>query len=123
MDEIDRKHEIRRQAALDRLGTNNPCCVICGETDWRVLERHHLAGRAHDKTTVIVCRNCHRKLSDAQKDHESQADATPSLQRQVGQFLLGLCDLFVLLIEKLRAFGNALLDSAAAPKPDEGELS
>lgn len=111
MDDKDRERERRRQAALDRLGTDHPRCVICGETDWRVLELHHIAGRAHDKTTVIVCRNCHRKLSDAQKDHQNEVDETASLQMQVGQFLLGLCDLFSLLIEKLRAFGEQLIGS------------
>jgi hypothetical protein len=112
MDEKDLERERRRQAALDRLGTNNPSCIICGENNWRVLERHHIAGRARDKTTVIVCRNCHRKLSDAQKDHQREVDETASLQMQVGQFLLGLCDLFLLLVEKLRAFGEQLIGSA-----------
>jgi hypothetical protein len=48
MDKIKRRAQTRQQTALDRLGTNTPRCVECGETDWRCLEAHHLAGRAYD---------------------------------------------------------------------------
>jgi hypothetical protein len=37
---------------------------------WRCLEVHHIAGRDFDNdATAILCRNCHRKLSDDLKDH------------------------------------------------------
>lgn len=103
--------ERRRQNALERLGTNNPRCIFCGENDWRALERHHIAGRAYDDFTCIHCRNCHRKQSDRQKDHPQPTDAPTSLPEAVGRFLLGLADFFEFLIEKLREFGNALIES------------
>ena len=72
------RRQKRRQHALERLGTNTPCCEECGETDWRCLEAHHIAGRGFDNATVILCRNCHRKLSDEQKDHPPPVSSPPS---------------------------------------------
>ena len=66
--------EAREQARLQRLGTNEPRCGVCGEDDSRTLEKHHIEGRAHGETLAIVCRNCHRKLSDAQLDHPTRAN-------------------------------------------------
>jgi hypothetical protein len=61
---------------------------------------------------VIVCRNCHRKVSDDQEDHPSfDAAADPMLQA-IGHFLLGLADLLRLAIEKLSEFGHALIERA-----------
>ena len=109
--ELDR--EIRRQGRLERLCTNLPSCGTCGENDDRALERHHVAGRKHDPATVIVCRNCHRKVSDDQKDHPRLvADADASLHA-IGLFLLGLADLLKLAFEKLTEFGLALIERAA----------
>jgi hypothetical protein len=112
MNDQELKKEKRRQYALERLGTNKPCCIICGETDWRCLERHHIAGRKFDKATVILCRNCHRKQSDDQKEHPKATATQPNLFDSAGHFLLGLADLFVLLIEKCREYGNALIEYA-----------
>ena len=56
--------ERRRQRRLAILGTENPCCAICGETSLECLEIHEIAGFKRDADTrVIVCRNCHRKLT------------------------------------------------------------
>jgi hypothetical protein len=114
MKDIKCKRETRRQDALDRLGSNNPVCVICGESDWRVLEFHHVAGRAYDEFGSIICRNCHRKLSDDQKDHPQKIGDPPTAPEQIGHFLKGLADLFALLAEKLRAFGDELISLALA---------
>jgi hypothetical protein len=61
--------EKRKQRALQRLGSANPYCIICGESDWRCLELHHIGQEDFDASTSIVCRNCHRKASDAQMTH------------------------------------------------------
>ena len=45
MNELELKRERRRQRALERLGSNNPRCVICGCDDPLALELHHVAGR------------------------------------------------------------------------------
>lgn len=109
MDDYEKEQERRKQKALERLGTNSPVCVLCGETDWRCLELHHIAGKPFDGALAIVCRNCHRKLSDMQKDHPPPTSAPPDPFERIGHFLLGLADLFALLVEKLREFGNDLI--------------
>jgi hypothetical protein len=113
MDERERKREARRQKALERLGTDNPRCS-CGENDPHCLERHHIAGQAFDDETVIRCRNCHRKLSDLQKEHPGQKTSPPDLLERIGHFMLGIADLFELLIETLREFGHALIAQVGA---------
>ena len=80
MDEVELKRERRKQRALERLGSNNPRCVVCGFDDPLALELHHIAGRSFDEEAVPVCRNCHRRLSDHQKDHSlAQAKAGSEL--------------------------------------------
>ena len=108
----DLDSERRRQKALERLGTNNPRCVHCGETDWRCLELHHPGGKAFTEVTIIECRNCHRKLEDDRKDHPRQSGNPPDLIECVGHFLLGLADVFALLIEALRRYGRDLIERA-----------
>lgn len=54
-----RRMELRRMA----LGSENPSCFYCGESDIACLELEHPVGREHDSSfTRTVCRNCHRKL-------------------------------------------------------------
>lgn len=115
MKEREIRKEQRKQAAIERLGSANPC-ARCGEADPRCLELHHLAGQKFDEMCVPVCRNCHKKLSDLQRDHphalsKRKADK-PDLLETIGHFLLGLADFLALLVEKLREFGHNLIDLA-----------
>lgn len=114
MDKIELAAERSRQARLRRLGTQEPRCGTCGESDDRCLELHHIAGRKNDTATAIVCRNCHRKLSDAQDRHPGQIAAEQHPLERIGHFLLGLADLLNLLIERLSSFGRELIQRAAA---------
>jgi hypothetical protein len=116
-------YERRKQSALERLGTNNPRCICCNEDSWECLELHHMGGKKNSEFTVIICRNCHRKLSNLQKAHPKQDYPPKDLLEAVGFFLLGLADFLVLLIEKLREFGQALIDRARAAPTAEGALS
>lgn len=104
--------EARKQKRLEALGSNNPVCVTCGESDWRCLEQHHIAGKDYDESLATTCRNCHRKLSDTQKDHPPKLAQAPSTLESIGHLLLGLADLFAMLVEKLREYGQFLLASA-----------
>lgn len=114
-----RNAEVRKQQKLRKLGTQNPICVGCGESDPLVLEQHHIAGRKHSDDLAIVCANCHRKLSDQQRDHVPPgSEKAEGLLAKVGHFILGLADLFALAIETLREFGRLLIERAtkgAAP--------
>lgn len=110
MSDLDK--ESRKQARLEKLGTNEPRCGTCGESDWRCIERHHVADLGRDEATVLICPNCHRKVTDEQIDHPAfNPNADPLLDR-IGHFLLGLADLLVLIVEKLMEFGNALISRA-----------
>lgn len=105
--------EDRLEKHYGRLGTHEPRCVLCGETDPRCLEEHHIAGHAYHAGTVIVCRNCHRKLSDDQLDHPPhRADVPPDQLTVIGRFLLGVCDLLVRIIQMLREFAYWLLNKS-----------
>lgn len=110
--EINR--EIRKQRRLERLGSNAPICGTCGEADDRTLELHHVAGRKHDDATTIICRNCHRKVSDDQKDHPACPASADQMLHSIGLFLLGLAELLRLAVEKLVEYGNSLIVRAAS---------
>jgi 5-methylcytosine-specific restriction endonuclease McrA len=120
MDEDFRKKERRRQARLERLGTNTPRCVVCGEDDSRCLERSHLAGRKFTDDIVILCRNCHRKTSESEKDHPAPKSDVPSDSECLRHFLLGLADLFELLVERFREFAKRLTADIAPTHDDCG---
>ena len=121
MNELELKRERRKQRALERLGSNNPRCVACGFDDPLALELHNLAGRAFGDDLVPVCRNCHRRLSDYQKDHAVGQPNPWSEIEPIRHFLLGLADLFEMLVKRLREFAVKLaaLDSSANPQDGE----
>jgi len=112
MNKEEGEKERRRQKAYERLGSAKSVCCICGEANPHCLEHHHIAGRHYDETTVQICMNCHRKLSDEQKGHPSALHETPSMLERAGHMLLGLADFLALLIEKLREFGKSLISEA-----------
>lgn len=116
MDKIAIDRETRKQRRLEVLGTNTPRCGTCGENRWQCIEKHHPSDRRRDPlTTVLECRNCHRILSDDQRDHPAlNPDADPMLD-MIGHFMLGLADMLRIIIEKLYEFGLALVARGAAP--------
>jgi hypothetical protein len=120
MDENYLKKERRRQARLERLGTNTPRCVVCNEDDPSCLELHHIPGRKFGDELVIVCRNCHRKLGDAQKDHPCPEADPPSVVECIVHFLQGLADLFEQLVPQLRKSAKQLLAIPTGAR-DSGE--
>jgi hypothetical protein len=109
--------EQRRQARLERLGELVPVCAICGESDDRTLQRHHLAARAYGEEQVTVCANCHYKLSDAQADHPTDGPEAPLLVC-LAHHLLGRADFDGQAAAKLRDYANSLLSAAQrCPEP------
>ena len=105
-------HERRKQDRLHRLGTNSPRCAICGNADWRVIEEHHPAGRKQHKITIPVCANCHKILSDDQKDHSATERGADDVLARIGHFLLGLADMLAAILEHLYEFGETLIARA-----------
>jgi hypothetical protein len=103
----------RREKQYRRLGTRNPACVVCGDSDPDCLELHHAAGRKHDDDVVIVCRNHHRKLSAQQRRHVPRGVPESSGElASTGHYLLGLSDLFMMIASGLRKYGALLVERA-----------
>lgn len=120
MSGLNYDQERRKQNRLQRLGTNNPICALCGEKDWRCFERHHIAGKAYDDAIVLLCTNCHAKASDIQKDHTKPLGQAPFSDECIAHFLQGLADLLILAAEKLIEFSRCLLEKArnAGQRPE-----
>jgi len=110
------KREARKQSRLEKLGTNEPVCGMCPENHWRCMELHHVAGQHHDDTTILLCLNCHRKVSDDQKSLPPFDPEADPIVAAIGQFLLGLALLFRRIIETLERFGRELIERSM-PKP------
>ncbi len=48
---------------------DNRVCAVCGEDDPRVLkEEHHIFGRMNSTETIVLCRNCHDKITSKQNE-------------------------------------------------------
>jgi len=114
MDKKSMDRAKRERAAKLRLGSENPRCATCGNSDWECLEAHHLGQHAFDEATVIICRNDHRILSDRQKDHPAQINTPPSSDESLAHFLMGMADLFELLVRKLREFADKIINRVPA---------
>lgn len=110
--ETEIRREARRRRALERLGHRYPACVICGENDPLVLELHHPEGHKYGNNLVPVCRNCHRKLSDRQKDHPGQINDPPDELETIAHALLGRADFSEELAAQDRKFAELLLERA-----------
>jgi hypothetical protein len=112
MENSSLNYERRKQARLEKLGINNPLCGICGNSDWRCIERHHIADHKRDETTTLLCANHHCIVTDAQKDHPRFDSGADPFLDSIGHFLLGLADMLRIVVEKLFEFGHALIERA-----------
>lgn len=110
MDDIISDAAVRLQKSLHRM-SGGEVCHCCGEADPRCLEWHHIAGQANHGDVVPICRNCHRKLSDMQRDHP--ANSAQSMVEVIGHYLLGLADFFLELAQRLKEFGQILVSGTA----------
>jgi hypothetical protein len=109
--QLDYEERLERQ--YRRLGTRNPVCVCCGEKDPFCLELHHIAGRQNHDEVVIVCRNCHRKLTNEQHDRAPPGSGEPTEQlAKDGHYLSGLADLFAKITPTLRKVGSRLIEES-----------
>ena len=110
--------ETRLERTYRRFGTRTPSCATCGETYPHALELHHIGEQAHHDDLSIICRNCHRKLSDAQVDRRT-VTCSDDRSEMIGRYLYGLADLFRMIADTLTAFARELLglsdDAEASP--------
>ena len=115
---MDRQHNparaARRQAeALEQLGTEQPRCIYCGNTDplivrRRRIENHHIVGRKSDPMDVPACLNCHAVASEALRD----ADVPMVCEKEATAFaraiFLALSVHFSLLAKACRRFAKKM---------------
>lgn len=102
--------DARLERRLAKLGSRNPACILCGEANPFCLELHHIAGRHHHDDLSTVCSNCHRKVTELQRNRPGAFEPaeTPA---SIGHYLCGLADLFMLLAATLQQFGQWLIGS------------
>lgn len=106
---------LRRERRRNKLGPD-AACVVCGETDARVLESHHIAGRRNDHATMaVLCRNHHAAITD-----DLRTDGVPMTEpgspfARLAAILGGLATLFRRLADTLAGWSEWLsrLDAAA----------
>lgn len=114
--------ELRRADKQARLlGTRHPICRVCGISDRRVrFERHHVvarfAGRRLCEATVILCRRCHDRVSDMQKDLPVlDPSINPALAVRINR-ARGEAQLLALVAEQRIADADELLAIALAER-------
>lgn len=113
--------EARLEQSYKRLRTRDPICVTCGKRDPEhpeIYELHHVGQRKHHDDVVIECANCHRTLSDQQRDHVPPRPVEHNnMMTTIGHYLLGLADMFAMIVETLREFGEWLISEARCGEP------
>jgi|SRR6185503_17220851 len=94
--------ESRRRRALERLGTDNPKCLLTCEDNPVALHLHHVAGHKYGDVVVPVSLTVHAKVSDLQKDHPHKIEGCKNPLEGIGHLLLGLGDMLEVVIDDLR---------------------
>jgi hypothetical protein len=84
-------------------------CCICGESDSRVLkEHHHIFGRAIGKETILLCRNCHEKITHEQNSTAPKERSKKSNDSKIPYSLKTQGALLELVGKKLKEFSSEL---------------
>ncbi|HVA27970.1 MAG TPA: hypothetical protein VNF68_07300 [Candidatus Baltobacteraceae bacterium] len=65
---VSPKALLRKLNRFSDAGYTEPTCVVCRESDLRLLELDHLAGAANSAFLAPLCGNCHAIKSDAAED-------------------------------------------------------
>jgi ferredoxin len=116
--QLDREDRLERH--YRRLGTRNPVCVSCGKCEPEhpeIYELHHVAGKSQHGQVSVQCANCHRTLSDQQKDHVPPGPKPTGKMAQIAHYLLGLADMLAMIVQTLREFGAWLMSEAQRAQP------
>ena len=82
---------------------------MCGETDWRCFELHHVSGQRYGPMTVPICINDHLRVTDRQKDHPTMNKEADLQVATLNNFLRGLADMLRIIADKLIEFADGLI--------------
>lgn len=88
-------------------------CFVCGEDDSRVLkEHHHIFGKELGEETILLCHNCHDKIT------HDQNKLSPYERKNTKAFsLLSIGSLLILIGKELMRYGkNSLKDISRRKK-------
>lgn len=89
--------QAKRKKYFEDLGYSDPQCIVCGERDILVLEKHHFFGEANSRLSGPLCSNCHAIQSDMQMDFPGDPLQRDSARRSLSYLAIFLFGLFILL--------------------------
>ena len=110
------KAQVRRERKRQRLGTDAKC-VFCREKNsfalnrypWRILQEHHLFGQNNDPdSTVILCMNCHAKVTAAQWDAGADLQRKNLFIESLPEMFRSLKAMFLVVAEKLGEWADEI---------------
>jgi hypothetical protein len=105
-----------------RLGEQNGC-TLCPEqdpetltrVDRTLLERHHVVAQANDDAlTIVICRNCHAKLTAKQLEAGAPMTKPPTRLHGVAAILDHLATFFQMLCDACRRWAKDIRTSIEA---------
>lgn len=122
MHDLNSPKEDRREKDYRRLRTRTPMCLSCGYSKHpAAMELAHIAPRGFHDDGGVLCSNCHREMSDTEKDYSYAPQSQNPRMETIGRYLLALSDWFIRIAETIAAFGHWLLFQAEHVLPYEAE--
>ncbi len=113
MNQLELNRERRTAKGAGTIGNEQPAMPLLWLRQSLGFRASPHRGRSiRSKRQVPVCRNCHRILSDWQKDHPACVGDPPNDLERIGHALLGLADMFELLVKWLREHATKLVAAA-----------
>jgi len=106
--------ELRREADFRRLKSRYPICLICAyRAHPAAIEFAHIIPRAFGLGCGIpLCSNCHRELTDQEKDMSFKPTTNQPDLETVGRFLSALGEHYEKTAPTLKHLGAVALEQA-----------
>lgn len=114
----------RREAKYKTLRTRNPVCLSCGYADHpAAMEFAHVAPKKFHDDGGVLCSNCHREMSDAEKDFSYAPVTANPMMETIGRYLVALSEWLLRIGGTLAEFGEWLLAQAPHVLPYDGDAA
>lgn len=118
--------ELRQEAAFRRLKSRYPICLICGYwANPAAIEFAHIIPKAFGLGWgVPLCRNCHRELTDMEKDMSFKPTTTEVELETIGRLLGAIGEQYEKSAPTLKHLSAVALETARRlSKPSNSENS